>query len=175
MRKKTQIWYLDFIIGISIFTLMLIMAFRYTSLKLSDNEAEQGRVWSDAQRLAESLLSEGVPKNWTAEEVISIGILSETSVVDTIKVERLKNFTLENYDRTRFVLGLRSDYIIYFENINDEILNITNQSYIGKPGFTVQDVFDSKPTDELFYTRYLVFRHDSIAEIIAMRVLVWQQ
>jgi hypothetical protein len=175
MKRKSQLWYLDFIIGLSIFTLMIIMAFRYTSLRFSDNEAEQGRVWNDAQRLTESLLSEGIPKNWTEGNVISIGVLSEDNAIDLNKIETLKNLTIVDYDKTKFIIGLKSDYIIHFEGATGSIINLTNQSYIGKPGITEQDVLDSNPKDELFYTRYVVFRHDSVAEIIAMKVLVWQK
>ncbi len=175
MKKRAQIWYMDFIIGLTIFILMLVVAFKFTTLKFSDDESDRARIWDDAQRLTGAILSSGIPENWTQSNAISIGITSDSSALDIVKLDLLKNFTLSNYDRTKFIFGINSDYLLHFETINNTLLNITDNPYIGKPGLTDQDVLDNNPKDKLAFVRYLVYRHDSIAEIIAMKILVWRE
>jgi hypothetical protein len=173
--KKAQIWYFDLIVGLTIFILMLVVVFRYSSVRFLDKQTEEISVAEEAQRLSEALVSAGIPSNWTQEDAVSIGILSDTSTIDLIKVERLKNYTLDNYDKTRFLIGINSDYLLHFETTNNQILNLTNQTYIGKPGLTDTDVSSMSPENKIILVRYMVYRHDSIAEIIAMKLLVWQQ
>jgi hypothetical protein len=173
--KKAQIWYFDLILGLTIFILMLVVVFRYSSVKFLDKQTEDISVAEDAQRLSEALVSTGIPTNWTQDDAISLGVLSDTSTIDLMKVERLKNYTISNYDKTRFLTGIKSDYLLHFETANNFILNLTNQSYIGKPGLTDADVLSINPENKIILVRYIVYRHDSIAEIIAMKFLVWQE
>jgi hypothetical protein len=173
--KKAQVWYLDFIIGLSLFILISVLAFKYISVRFSDAEAEKGKIWDDAYRLTDSLLSPGIPSNWTRQDAVSLGISSDTNVLDMDKLERLKNFTKDGYDRTKLIFGIKSDYLVHFEDKNGVLLNLSNQSYIGKPGMNDASAVAGRPSDSLYYERYLVYRHDSVAEIITMKVLVWQQ
>jgi hypothetical protein len=161
--------------GLSIFTLMIFLVFKFTSIGFVGSQQPKATVIEDAQILSESFLSTGVPLNWTEENVISIGILSETNSLDLIKLMRFQNLTLTDYSRSKFIIGIKSDYLFYFESIDGNLVNLTNQTYIGKPGVSPQDVIDSNPEDKTLFARYVVYRQDSAAEILSLNVLVWEQ
>jgi hypothetical protein len=168
-------WYFDFIMALSAFTLMLFFVFKFTSIGFTGTQQTKSTVLEDAQRLSESFLSTGIPLNWTEEDVISLGLLFEDSSIDLVKIMKLQNLTLTNYERSKYIIGIKSDYLLYFETINGTSLNLTNQTYIGKPGASVQEVIDNNPGDKTTFTRYVVYRQDSTADILAMNVLVWNQ
>jgi hypothetical protein len=43
------------------------------------------------------------------------------------------------------------------------------------PDYSPNDIGNIDPKDIITITRYLVYKHDDIAEVIAMKVVVWQE
>jgi hypothetical protein len=174
-KKKSQIWFMDLIIGITLFTLILVVAFKFLSSKYIEPDKEKNLVLLDGQKMSDSLMSTGIPQNWSEEHVVVIGITSNENVLNLTKLDMLKNMSLSDYSRLKYLLGVRSDFILYFLDIEDNIINITNTTYIGKEGIEANDLIDKKVEDMVTIDRYLVYKHNETAEIVEMKVILWQE
>lgn len=168
--KKTQIWYLDFILGLSIFFLILIFVFNFI---LQQNNQNDDKLKKEAEKISNYLVSEGLPKNWTIENVSIIGLAKENEI-DINKLEMFGNLSI-NYTYVKGLFGIENDFVVFFEDNSDNIINFTsfNFTYFGYPNITKHDVFNFS---ENTYTlvRYLIYRH-SIAEIIQMKIIMFQK
>jgi hypothetical protein len=172
--KKTQLWYLDFIFAVTMFTLILIMGFRYIANSHLIPGKETDSVLLEADIISQSLMTSGIPVNWTVDYVIVPGITTH-NILNLTKIESLKNLTCSNYTHLKYMMGIKSDFIIYFEDQNRTILNLTNQSFIGRPGYTPESINNSLPEGLVTIVRYIGYKHDDIADIISMKVMVWQE
>lgn len=173
-KNKSQIWYMDFVMGVTIFTLIVILAFKFLSDTTYIPGKETNYVLIDSDKISNSLLTPGVPPNWTQEYVVAIGIMSKSNVLNTTKLDFFKNMTIKDYENVKYLFGVESDFIIFFEN-NNTLINITNQTFIGKPGITLSSLYATNPENRLTISRYVVYRHDNIADIISLKVLTWQE
>ena len=171
--KKTQLWYMDFIIGVTIFLLIVIVAFNYITSNYTLQGKEINEILHAADRVSETLLGEGIPSNWTIENVTSIGVTTDHTL-DISKLIMLKNFSLWNYDRTKSILNLEFDYLLFFQDRYGNLLNFTNFSFIGKPGFNSTNLEIDEPEDITRIARYVVLRNNGYAEIISLNILLWE-
>jgi hypothetical protein len=142
---KGQLWYFDLIIALTIFILVIILSFKY----LADYSRDVS-ITSEAETLSESLLSEGLPKEWDEDNVSIIGIMDDNEL-DLAKLSSLQNMS---YERAKTILSIRSDFSIL-------ILNRTI-------GMNYTD-----PENLVEFNRYVVYRHDDIAEIIPVTIVVF--
>ncbi len=175
LKKKSQIWYIDFIIGVTIFIVILIVAFKFLSLKYLEPEKEMSQIIREGEKISNYLMTPGIPFNWSQEQVVVIGIVSENNEINLTKLDQLKNMSKDDYTKVRFLFGIKSDFLLFFEDKDENIINLTDQEYIGKPGLTLQDVLDTKPEDMFTIIRYVIYRHDDIAEIVGMKVVIWKE
>jgi hypothetical protein len=172
LKKKSQIWYFDFVIALSMFTLFMIFSFKYITDTTIIYEKDSNVMIEEADRLSESLLSEGIPKNWTVDYVVLPGLISDFEL-NLTKLENLANLTTEDYENVKEIYSLKSDFIIYFQNKTD-VVTLTS-SDIGKPGHDLAAV-EALDTEEIIrVTRYLTYKHDGFAEILAMDVVLWRE
>ncbi len=168
LKKKSQIWYFDFVIALSMFLVVLVFSFKYINeTYIFDDKSPY---IAEADRVAGRLMSEGVPKDWTNESVTSIGLTSENSL-NTTKLSYFINMTNADYPKTKLLFGLRNDFLIYFENRTGQTVNFSDQQYVGMPGKTPFNLDEEERVD---ITRYLVYKQDDAAEILAMQVIVWK-
>jgi len=171
LKTKSQIWYMDFIIALSMFTLFMIFSFKY----ITDTTIIQGKethfMLDEADSLSEALMTEGIPSNWTVDYVITPGIISNNQL-NLTKLENLANLTNEDYDNVRNIFSMTSDFIIYFQNKTD-IVSLSS-SDVGNPGFDITAVEAADPEEIVHITRYVTYKHDDIAEILAMEVVLWR-
>ncbi|MFH2020348.1 MAG: hypothetical protein ABIJ34_02975 [archaeon] len=169
LLKKSQLWYFDFILGVTLFSMILVISMLY----LKDSRILQGDEKSDIlaeiDRFSESLMSEGVPVNWSNEDVIVPGILSE-SALDTDKAMKLSNMTTEDYLQVKLIYGVNYDFLVYFTSPNESIINI---SVIGKPGYNLTLIQSEDPDELVQINRYATYRHDGVAGIALVKVVMW--
>ena len=116
LSKKTQIWYFDFIMGVTIFTLILIVAFRFVTSNLYIPGKETNTILSEANVLSDSLLTPGVPANWTQDLVEIPGIVDENNALNITKLGYLVNLTNNNSNHVKNLFDITSDFLIYFED-----------------------------------------------------------
>ena len=138
LTKKAQTWYMDFIFGIFIFTICLILYFKFVP-NLDSQELENlYDVYYDAKTISDSLMSEGYPADWNKSQVQRIGILSSGNKVNRTKLINLKNMTDNNYNNTRRKFNIMSDFVLFFKDTNDNPINISDIYHIGHPDVTLQ-------------------------------------
>jgi hypothetical protein len=177
MRKtrKAQIWYMDLIIAIGIFLIILIIAFRFLTSDYVTEEKRGSETFFEAEKLSEYLLSPGIPEDWNETNAVIYGITSGGNILNLSKLEMLKNISGNDYENAKFRFGINSDFLIYFVDKEGNFINLTNQTFIGKNGFTNDSFVAYTPSHIATIERFLAYRHDGIAEIIGMRVIGWQE
>ncbi len=173
INKKAQYWYMDLIIAITIFSFTLIIAYRFITFAMANQD--ENLILREADKISEVIVSAGIPSNWTPENVFVIGLTNGNNVLNLTKVEYLKNMTEEDYDNTRHTMAIQSELLLFFENKDGNITKIIDEEYIGKPGFTLDTVKSLNPKDQITLTRYVVYKHDDIAEIVALKLMFWDE
>ena len=121
MSKKGQSWIPDFFSAILIFTIMVILFFQFVVNTAENDELIYNEIKYDSQTIAQSLSLEGYPANWNNVTVMRLGI---TNADGSLNVSKLEKFNTMDYMRTRLVFGTSYDYLVYFLDNNDAVLNI---------------------------------------------------
>jgi len=104
-------------IAVIIFSLAIV-AFFFFSLNTTDEAGETiDSLNYDAANIANNLLSEGYPICWNPDNVIRLGILSNSRINET-KLESFLYLSQTDYQRTKSLMETTHNYYITFsENI----------------------------------------------------------
>jgi hypothetical protein len=129
VRRKAQVWSLDFVVSMVIFLLALIpLFFVWDHMNVQNqqdayfNEAENA-----ALSISDALLrTKGLPEGWSDANVEVVGLASEEGALNMTKVASLMSMGSSEYNRTRAILTGGFDF---FLNITD--LNGTSYGTIG--------------------------------------------
>lgn len=106
---KAQAFTMDFFIALVIFA-FIISFFIIFQPKTSGFDFLQ----KEADSLSETLLSEGIPRNWTIENVIVPGI-AKNNRIDNNKLNLIMSI---NYNELKNLLSLKNDFYVEFESSN---------------------------------------------------------
>lgn len=159
LNNKAQVWITDFIVGFIIFLIGIILASRFIFNSMIDDDFEKIRL--EAESTSQDLLSEGLPKDWTNDTLVKIG-LTTNNRLNIAKVSRFYNM---NYEDTKFYFGSGLDYLLYFQK-NNTILNITTCGF-GKINLTDCNVnLSGLEYDDLVKTVRLVIYNNTIVEMV---------
>ena len=149
MNSKSQAWFMDFSIGLLLFTFTLVIYFSYTNNFSGTEKGALDLMIKDAKSISASLALDGYPDDWSNQTVIRIGIADDQNVNGT-KLKRLKQL---NYTSSKNKFATTYDYFVYFVNNNGEVLNVNgvcgsgypliNLSYNIKSAYYYQDPADS--------------------------------
>ena len=172
ISKKAQVWYFDLTIALSIFLVTFVFAINFINSSYFNDAQSSNRVIDEAQKLSNNLLHTGIPEDWSNENVVSLGITTNNRL-DLNKLERLKNLTEDDYAFAQILFGINSDFLVYFENKEGLLLNLTEDSYVGKAGYTPQTAIDDLPAEFVQVSRYMVYESNSTAQIISLNVVCW--
>ena len=164
VRKKAQAWYLDYVLGLIIFGMGIFVFFQYMP---NFDHPDIANTMLDADIISDTLISEGIPKNWTPSSFIQLGITTDFTL-DEKKLEQLDSMA---YDDVLASLPVGSDF--YFEFVDKKIeLSTYNFTSYGKPGANSTNIRD------LFEPEQMVTLQRMIAyggEIIKMNLYVWSE
>lgn len=136
--KKAQGWSLDIMIAGSIFIVGLVVFYFYSMNNPGESEETMDNLFYNGEIITESLLSEGYPKNWNINNVVTIGILDSNNKINETKLELFYNLSADDYNKTRRLFNTRYDY--YFFLTETMTVNGTNIEGIGKPGFDKNNI-----------------------------------
>jgi hypothetical protein len=117
---KAQIWYTDFMIGVLIFSIVIITYFYYASHTEYSDETLISSLLSEAKTISNSLVTQGYPLNWTAANVTTVGITNGDFRINTTK---LSAFNSWSYEERRGYLHTTKDYYFYLEYMNSTRFN----------------------------------------------------
>lgn len=135
--RRGQAWGFDFVIG-SLFFIAAIIIFYFFSINLSDNDETFSKFDDQAVLISDSLLSEGLPKNWNDDNVVRIGLLDAMGKIEENKLINFYNLVEGDYARTRSLFGISDNYFITFtpainiEGNSVEIIGAQSASYRNK-------------------------------------------
>jgi hypothetical protein len=122
-RIKGQVWSIDFITGMSIFLLVLLIAAKML-LPLAPSQ-EYNVAYRDALHISDALLSSGYPAQWNSTNAIILGIAQNNRIDDT----HLNTIRKISYDRTKSLFHISNEYLFFFQN-STQIIN-TGQCVYG--------------------------------------------
>jgi len=126
----------------------------------------------DAKGIAGSILTAGYPFNWTNETVQRIGIMQDERIIDPVKLGRFANMTKtsDDYDQTRVLFNLRSDYVVYFTDRDENPITLGIVDRIGDPTMPflagVPDFTLIEEKNLLALTRVLIFNKTSVKMVV---------
>ncbi len=130
--KKSQIWYVDFMVGVLIFITIIIIYYQYSSNLVDESEAEWQEMIIDSKAITSSLVSAGYPENWTAGTVEVLGLTGGDYRIDATKLLEFKNMS---YSQAKDLFKTRFDFYFYLKDANDTIVqdagvNATNHTFL---------------------------------------------
>lgn len=172
LNKKSQVWTIDLIAGISLFILTIVIFFIFAKNPAASEVSDFNDINADAGTVSSSLISAGVPNNWNLSTVEEIGITNGRYRLNRTKLAYLKEI---NYSNAKLLLKSKYDYIIFFENKNSEVLEFLDLasndfSYIGKSNVTKENIYEEEPLGLVISRRFLIME----SNIISMVVYIWE-
>lgn len=173
LRRNSQSFYWDFIIGVLIFTMVIVLFLKYNTIFESKEDSITNLI-NEAKIVSEILMTQGYPYNWEAGNVEKVGIINSEARIDNNKLEAFANLSHENYDNSRFLFGINYDFIVFFEDKNNNIIPITTHNStvaaIGKSGVDSANIGAVEDIKNLVkIERHIIY--DS--KIARMTVYVW--
>lgn len=111
IKRKAQVWGLDVMVATSIFIFGISLFFLYS---INYPKGEQEKIEDlllEGNKIAEDLMSEGSPSDWTIETVSKIGVLSENKINQT-KLEQFYQLVSDNYGNTKFLFNTKYNYFV---------------------------------------------------------------
>lgn len=162
--KKAQIWTVDFILGVSMFVLLLVTGLSlFLSINTDTNFEDATR---EAIYVSNILMSEGSPSNWNSSTVISPGLLSD-GVLNNTKLEYFSEF---NYDELKSFFALRNDFSFFFRD-DTGFINTGSCSYgYDFPNDNCDPLFDELDYENLIVINRFVAVNSSIKNLV---LYVW--
>ncbi|MEM0231373.1 MAG: hypothetical protein QXW00_01795 [Candidatus Woesearchaeota archaeon] len=135
-----QVWSIDFMVGLLIFTFAVILYFMYSGDIFSYDELDSEGLRIEASSIASALLTPGYPQDWNSSNVIRLGISEDGS---RINVDKLNAFSevASNYSRMKSLFHVRNDFqilitenssIVFFAGINktSKLVSVSNRIVI---------------------------------------------
>jgi len=132
--KKSQAWYLDFMVGLLIFVMVIIIYYQYYGGLTDESEAELQELIIDSKSISSSFISAGYPRDWTNDTVEILGLTEGNYRINTTKLERMKNMT---YKQTKDLLKTRFDFYFYLQDENGNVTDYAGTNSTD-PSFLVQ-------------------------------------
>ena len=170
--KKAQFWYADFLLGL--FVLFIItFVFNRVIIDLNLKEDKVQELINDGTSIANSLMSPGYLgfSQW-ANKAGRIGLV-DNGKVNNNKVNDFQLLLNSNngYDVSKFLLGTKNDYLMYFEDKNNNIID--NKVYGGLDD--VSKINQIGAENIVRFTRFAYYdnNNDGKGELVKMNILIW--
>ncbi len=140
MNKKSQFWYLDYILTIVIISAAVILFLKSSSNILTTTTGNNlDELRRDSKTISSSLIQAGIPQEWNYAD-LSSGVTTQIGLTDgeyrlsPRKVRELLKSVSDTttYYNLKLLFGTRLDYLVHFQDeINDE-KKVMGICYMGK-------------------------------------------
>jgi len=119
--KKAQVWSLDFITSVVLFTLVIAMFF--FAWTYVNTQSEQQRFFNDIEKAALSVSdalvrTKGMPEFWNPDNVKIIGLAADENVLNSTKVGYFFEMGNADYNRTKVLLVGTYDFFFEIKDLN---------------------------------------------------------
>ncbi len=119
-NQKAQVWYTDFVIGVLIFSIVIISYFYYVEHSDYSDDTLMNSLLSEAKAISGYMVTEGYPANWSSSNVSTVGLTNGDYRIDS---DKLSDFNSWGYEERRGYLHTTKDYYFYFEYLNGTKFN----------------------------------------------------
>ncbi len=126
---KAQVWYIDFVIAIAIFTVAFVIFINASSDILDRENDEFSIIADDSGRISNMLMTKGYPENWDNNTVQILGIMEKNRVNET----KLLMAANTSYDKARTLFATKYEYFVFFKDKDDNVLNLGGFCGFGSP------------------------------------------
>jgi hypothetical protein len=153
--SKGQVLSFDVMIASALLVIVLAVILTQVgySVKGYQEFKEKSAIMNDLDKLSGIFFDEGFPKNWTSENVRTIGFEKN----GRIDMDKLSNFTNISYSKNLILLGLNSDYNITLYHEGNPIYSF-GKSYENATSIFKKERISVLENGSLVTIRVLVFR-----------------
>jgi hypothetical protein len=157
-HKKGQIWGMDLIVAVLIFSVALSSFYFYTINNENTQEETLKKIEKRGKLITDILLSEGT----TVQE---IGLLTNGKINQT-KLEQFNNLTTTNYEQTKQLFNTEYNYYIFL----DQQIQTTTGTIdgIGKPGINRSNI---EALTLIKINRITIYQNKPVS----MTLYIWQE
>jgi hypothetical protein len=167
ISTKSQIWSIEFIVGLVIFIGALLIFYKY-SVNLGTTQSDEIKeLLIDAKTLSTFLVDKGLPGSWNTSDVILVGL---TNGDYRLNESKLSNFSALSYATAKDLLSVRNDYYVFFEDKNSTQIAPAGVIGVGKPGVNKTNINQTENPDNLLKV-FRFMRYNGT--IIRMGILIW--
>ena len=120
LRRKSQVWYSDFMVGVLIFSVVVVAYFYYVEHTEYSDDTLMSTLVAEAKTISNSLVTRGYPADWTASNVTTVGFTDGNYRINSTK---LSDFNSWGYEERRGYLHTTKDYYFHLEYLNGTEFN----------------------------------------------------
>ena len=153
-----QAWGFDLIIASSLFSIGIIVFYFYTVNHTDETEETYSRLLYDGNNIAETLLSEGYPADWSAGNVVKIGLTNDKRINAT-KLKYFYTLATNDYEKTKTLFNTNYNY--YINMSQPMIIDNVEVGYIGEK--------DVNPDNLVKITRVTIYNN----KITTLFIYMW--
>ena len=158
-NKKAQVWYTDFMIGVLIFVIVILIYYEYAHSLTQDPSDITSDLIMESKAISSSLVAPGIPSNWNQSNVQIIGLTDGNHRLNQSKLDMFANMS---YSSSKTKLRTPYEYYFYLEDVDGSIIQIGGETGIGL------NATDSENLVSI--TRVVIYN----SRLINMVVHVWQ-
>ncbi len=114
-NKKAQIWYTDFMVGVLIFVIVIVLYYEYANNLNQDPDKLTSDLIMDAKSITSSLITEGYPTNWNQSNVQMIGLTDGNQRLVQEKIDVLAGM---DYGEMKTKFRTSYEYYLFLEAVN---------------------------------------------------------
>ena len=169
---------LDMVLAVFILTMIMLLYFSYYTNEAPGNKSDYQNLVSEAKTISDYLVGTGYPRDWNESNVVRIGLTDNYNILDLSKLSRFSDLTKNDYGKTRDLLKTRYDYIVFFQDYEKNLLNLTGDRFLGKPGINNTNIESLQPSQLSRISRFVVEKQGQAnitARIIEMVIYVWDE
>lgn len=127
-KRNSQIWLTDFIIGVLIFLIVILIFYKYAYNLNEDPNKVSIELLMDAKSISNSLITTGSPENWNQTNVSIIGLTDGNQRLVQNKLDMFANIS---YSSIRTYLRTSYDFYLTLEYFNKTNIPINGSLGIG--------------------------------------------
>jgi hypothetical protein len=162
MSIKAQAWYVDYMVAMVIFSLAILIYFEYGA---NSSENSLSYLETDSKYISSSLVSEGIPNNWTSNP-LKIGVADDYKLNET-KWQAFHNL---GYNTSKNIFATRFDFYVMVKDAGN-VIRIDDLDGIGNPNYNSSTIKNIDAKNLIRTERFIVYQN----RIMSLVVYLWEK
>jgi hypothetical protein len=157
-NRKAQVWYIDFIVSVLIFTIVILIYFEYVNNLSKEEQSDLETMVMSAKIVSNNLMSGGFPDDWNQSNAAIIGVVDDERINST-KMERFYDM---GHEQARIKFGIIDNYYAYLQDRNGQKINFGGKDHCGE---------EPENPDKLVKIDRIVIYNNDMAKMV---VQIWR-